>query len=85
LLSAPQKLGLAVVATPGIPAELTRILRAAYLDMIATSEYRDEAAKRGFDVGTPNDGEAITDYVTDTLTKFPAETIAECRGYVERR
>ncbi len=85
LLSAPQKLGLAVVAPPGIPAELTRILRAAYLDMIATSEYRDEAAKRGFDVGTPNDGEAITDYVTNTLTKFPAETIAEYRSYVERR
>jgi len=85
LLSAPQKLGLAVVAPPGIPAALTRILRAAYLDMIATGEYRDEAAKRGFDVGTPNDGEAITEYVTNTLTNFPAETIAEYRSYVERR
>ena len=53
--------------------------------MVATSEYRDEAAKRGFDVGTPNTGEAITDYVTNTLRKFPAETIAEYRTYVERR
>ncbi len=85
LLSAPQKLGLAVVAPPGIPAALTRILRAAYLNMIATGEYRDEAVKRGFDVGAPNEGEAITDYVTNTLTNFPAETIAEYRSYVERR
>ena len=45
--------------------------------MVATAEYRDEAMKRGFDVGTPNDGEAITDYVANTLIKFPAETIAE--------
>jgi len=85
LLAAPQKLGLAVVAPPGIPAELTRVLRDSYLDMIATSEYRDEATKRGFDVGAPNYGEAITEYVTNTLTKVPADTIAEYRSYVERR
>jgi tripartite-type tricarboxylate transporter receptor subunit TctC len=85
LLSAPQKLGLAVVAPPGVPAALTRGLREAYLRMVATSEYRDEAAKRGFDVGEPNSGEAIADYVTNTLMQFPAETIAEYRSYVERR
>lgn len=85
LLAAPQKLGLAVIAPPGMPAALTRTLRAAYLEMVATAEYRDEAVKRGFDVGTPNDGQAITDYVTSTLTNFPAETIAEYRTYVERR
>jgi ABC-type amino acid transport substrate-binding protein len=85
LLAAPQKLGLAVVAPPGVSAELTRMLRAAYLEMVATSEYRDEAVKRGFDVGAPNEGEAITEYVTNTLTKVPAETIAEYRTYVERR
>ena len=85
LLSAPQKIGLAVIAPPGLPAGLTRILRDAYLDMIATSEYRDEAVKRGFDVGAPYYGEAITEYVTKTLTNFPAETMAEYRTYVERR
>jgi tripartite-type tricarboxylate transporter receptor subunit TctC len=85
LLAAPQKLGLAVIAPPGMPAALTRTLRAAYLEMVATAEYRDEAVKRGFDVGAPNDGQAITDYVTSTLTNFPAETIAEYRTYVERR
>jgi tripartite-type tricarboxylate transporter receptor subunit TctC len=85
LLMAPQKLGLPVVAPPGVPAEVTRVLREAYLKMVATGEYREEAGKRGFDVGTPNSGEAIGDYVTNTLMKFPAETIAEYRTYVERR
>ncbi|MBX9773007.1 MAG: hypothetical protein K2Y71_01235 [Xanthobacteraceae bacterium] len=85
LLAAPQKLGLALIAPPGLPSELTRTLRAAYLEMVATAEYRDEAVKRGFDVGTPNDGQAIAGYVASTLTSFPAETIAEYRTYVERR
>ena len=85
LLAAPQKLGLAVIAPPGLPAELMRTLREAYLAMVATSEYRDEAVKRGFDVGAPNAGEAITAYVANTLSNFPAETIAEYRTYVERR
>jgi tripartite-type tricarboxylate transporter receptor subunit TctC len=85
LLMAPQKLGLAVIAPPGLAADTTRMLRKAYLEMVATSEYREEASKRGFDVGTPNDGEAITGYVANTLMKFPAETIAEYRSYVERR
>ena len=85
LLAAPQKLGLAVVAPPGIPPELTRVLRDAYLAMVATADYRDEAVKRGFDIGAPNSGEAIADYVANTLSNFPAETIAEYRTYVERR
>jgi len=85
LLMAPQRLGLAVVGPPGIPAALTTILRDAYLNMVATPEYRAEAEKRGFDVGAPNYGEAITEYVTNTLMKFPSETIAEYRTYVERR
>src|SRR5262249_36864089 len=85
LLMAPQRLGLPVVGSPGMPADLTRALRDSYLKMVATSEYRDEATKRGFDVGAPNTGEAIADYVANTLMKFPAETIAEYRTYVERR
>jgi len=85
LLMAPQRLGLAVVGPPGIPAEVTTLLRDAYLTMVATTEYRDEAIKRGFDVGAPNSGEAITEYVTSTLMTVPTETIAEYRTYVERR
>src|SRR5215813_1706739 len=53
-LSAPQRLGLTVIAPPGLPDELTRVLRQSYLRMVASREYHDEAVKRGFDVGRPN-------------------------------
>jgi len=85
LLAAPQRLGLTVIAPPGLPDELTRILRQSYLKMVASREYHDEAVKRGFDVGRPNTGEEITAYVADTLLNFPAETIREYRSYVEKQ
>jgi tripartite-type tricarboxylate transporter receptor subunit TctC len=85
LLSAPQRLGLAVIAPPGVAAELTQTLRASYLKMVATKEYQDEAAKRGFDIGRPNTGEEIAAYVANTLMKFPAETVEEYRSYVKGR
>lgn len=85
LLAAPQRLGLAVIAPPGLPDDLTRILRQSYLKMVASRDYLDEAVKRGFDVGRPNTGEDIADYVTRTLLTFPAETIREYRSYVEKQ
>src|SRR5262249_685825 len=84
-LSAPQRLGLAVVGPPGVPEALTRMLRESYLKMVASSEYVDEAIKRSFDIGRPNSGEEIAAYVSDKLMAFPAETIREYRSYVERQ
>jgi hypothetical protein len=84
-LGAPQRLGLTVIAPPGLPDELTRILRQSYLNMVASRDYHDEAVKRGFDMGRPNTGEEITAYVADTLLNFPAETIREYRSYVEKQ
>ena len=84
-LSAPQRLGLTVIAPPGLPDELTRILRQSYLKMVASRDYLDEAARRGFDVGRPNTGEEIAAYVSDKLMTFPPETIREYRSYVERQ
>jgi len=85
LLSAPQRLGLPVIAPPALPGDLTRTLRQSYLRMVASKEYLDEAIKRGFDVGQPNTGEEITDYVSTKLTAFPSDTIQEYRTYVERQ
>jgi hypothetical protein len=85
LLSAPQHLGLPVIAPPALPEDLTRTLRQSYLRMVGSKEYLDEAIKRGFDVGKPNTGEEITDYVSTKLTAFPSETIQEYRSYVERQ
>jgi len=85
LLSAPQRLGLALIAPPGLPDDLTRILRQSYLRMVASPDYLAEAVKRGFDVGRPNTGEDIAAYVAGTLMAFPAETIREYRSYVDKQ
>ena len=74
-----------IVAPPGLPNDLTRILRQSYLKMVESREYVEEAIKRNFDVGRPNTGEEIADYVTNTLMAFPAETIREYRSYVEKQ
>lgn len=85
LLSAPQRLGLPMIAPPGLADDLTRTLRQSYLRMVASREYLDEAGKRGFDVGRPNTGEEIADYVATRLMAFPPETIREYRSYIERQ
>jgi tripartite-type tricarboxylate transporter receptor subunit TctC len=85
LLSAPQRLGLPVVAPPGLPTDLTRVLRESYVKMVASREYLEEAEKRGFDVGRPNSGAELAAYITEKLLAFPAETINEYRSYVERQ
>jgi len=83
LLSAPQRLGLPLVAPPGLPDDLTAILREAYLKMVANPDYVTEAMKRGLDIGRPNTGEELAQFVGTKLTSFPAETIAEYRSYVQ--
>jgi tripartite-type tricarboxylate transporter receptor subunit TctC len=85
LLSAPQHLGLPVVAPPGMPAELVAMLRQSYFKMASSKDYTEEAIKRGFDVGRPNTGDELADYVASKLTAFPPETIREYREYVERQ
>jgi hypothetical protein len=82
LLSAPQRLGLPLIAPPGMPSDLTRILRQSYLAMVASKEYLDEAVKRGLDIGQPNSGEELAQFAAK-LTAFPAETVEEYRRYVE--
>jgi tripartite-type tricarboxylate transporter receptor subunit TctC len=84
LLNAPQRLGLAVIAPPGLPDDVTRTLRQSYLKMVASKDYQDDASKRGLDIGTPNTGEELAAYVATKLSSFPAETIKEYRDFVER-
>ena len=85
LINAPQRLGLPLIAPPGLPDEITRKLRQSYVSMVAAKEYLDEAAKRSIDVGWPNTGEELTEYVSKNLAAFPADTIREYRDYVERQ
>ena len=83
LLSAPQRLGLPLIAPPGLPGYLTATLREAYLRMVASPDYLTEAIKRGLDIGQPNTGEELASFVATKLTSFPAETIEEYRSYVQ--
>jgi tripartite-type tricarboxylate transporter receptor subunit TctC len=83
LLSAPQRMGLPLIAPPGVPDDLTATLREAYLKMVASPDYVTEAMKRGLDIGQPNTGEELAQFVATKLAAFPAETIAEYRSYVQ--
>ena len=85
MLSAPQRLGLPVIAPPGVPDDLTRILRRSYLNMVASSDYQAEAMKRGLDIGQPSTGEELARFVATKLAAFPPETIEEYRRYVDRQ
>src|SRR5580704_14442158 len=85
MLSAPQRLGLPVIAPPGVPDDRTQILRRSYLAMVASADYQAEAVKRGLDMGQPNTGEELAAFVATKLASFPAETIEEYRRYVERQ
>jgi hypothetical protein len=85
LLNAPQRLGLPLIAPPGLPEDITRLLRQSYVHMVASKDYLDEAARRAIDVGRPNTGEELADYVSKNLAAFPADTIREYRDYVERQ
>jgi tripartite-type tricarboxylate transporter receptor subunit TctC len=85
LLSAPQRLGLAVIGPPGMSSGVTATLRQAYLKMVASKDYLDEAVKRGLDIGRPNTGEELAQYVANELTSFPAATVEEYRRYVEHQ
>jgi tripartite-type tricarboxylate transporter receptor subunit TctC len=85
LLNAPQRLGLPLIAPPGLPEDITRLLRQSYVQMVASKDYLDEAARRAIDVGRPNTGEELADYVSKNLAAFPADTIREYRDYVERQ
>ena len=83
LLNAPLRIGLPLIAPPGLPEDLTRTLRQSYFKMVTSKEYQDEATKRGFDVGVPNVGDELAKFVSDNLTAVPADVLQEYRAFVE--
>jgi tripartite-type tricarboxylate transporter receptor subunit TctC len=68
-------LGRPITASPGVPADRTKILREAYAKAIKDPELMAEAEKRGWDVN-PIAGEEL-----ETLAK---EVIAQPRDVIER-
>jgi hypothetical protein len=83
LFNIPLRVGLALVAPPDVPGDITRTLRAAYMAAVSSKDYKEQASKRGFEVGAPNSGEEIADYIAKNLSNVPADVIGEFRSYAQ--
>ena len=77
LLSAPSRIGLPLLAPPGIPADRLEILRKAHAQMARDKEYVEEAEKRGLPVGQPISGEELQTLIGQTLSSVPDEVLQE--------
>jgi tripartite-type tricarboxylate transporter receptor subunit TctC len=83
LLSAPSRIGLPLLAPPGIAAERLEILRKSYAQMVKDKEYVEEAEKRGLPVGQPISGEELQKLITQTLSSVPDDVLQEYLALTE--
>jgi tripartite-type tricarboxylate transporter receptor subunit TctC len=83
LLSAPSRIGLPLLAPPGIPADRLDILRRAYALMVKDKEYLEEAEKRGLPVGQPIEGEELQKLIAQTLSSVPDDVLQEYIAFTE--
>jgi tripartite-type tricarboxylate transporter receptor subunit TctC len=82
LALAPSRLGAPVLAPPDLPADITKILRDAYVEMASSDEYQHDAAKRQIAVGKPSSGAELQAYVARALTGISPEVVAEYMSFV---
>ena len=83
LLSAPSRIGLPLLAPPGIPAERLDILRRSYALMVKDKEYVEEVEKRGLPVGEPINGEELQTLVAQTLSSVPDDVLQEYLAFMD--
>jgi tripartite-type tricarboxylate transporter receptor subunit TctC len=83
LLSAPSRIGLPMLAPPGIPAERLEILRKSHALMVKDKEYVEEAEKRGLPVGQPINGEELQKLIAQTLSSVPDDVLQEYLALTE--
>ena len=83
LLSAPSRIGLPLLAPPGIPADRLEILRKSYALMVKDKQYMEEAEKRGLPVGEPIGGEELQKLVAQTLSSVPDDVLQEYLAFTE--
>ena len=77
LLSAPSRIGLPLLAPPGIPADRLEILRKSHALMVQDKEYLEEAEKRGLPAGQPIGGEELQKLIAQSLTSAPDDVLQE--------
>ena len=83
LLSAPARIGLPLLAPPGIPADRLEVLRRSYALMVKDKEYIEEAEKRGLPVGEPIEGPELQKLVTHTLSSVPDDVLKDYLAFME--
>jgi tripartite-type tricarboxylate transporter receptor subunit TctC len=79
LVMGTDSFGLPLVGPPGIPPELTEILRKAFIDMVADKDYQADAEKADLPVGAPLDGAQLAAMINDLAASATPETIAAYR------
>ncbi len=83
MLDASSRIGLPLMAPPGLLPERLKILRAAYARMLQDKDYREEAELRGAPVGNPVLGLELEKMVVENLSSIPEDVLAEYQAYVE--
>lgn len=83
LLSAPSRIGLPLLAPPGISADRLEILRKSYAQMVKDKEYVEEAERRGLPVGQPINGEELQQLIAQTLSSVPDDVLQEYLALTE--
>lgn len=84
LLNAPSRVGLPLLAPPGIPQARLELLRTSYARMVEDPEYRQEAEKRGLPVGRAIGGAELQKLVSEHLSSVPTEALQEYLTYMEK-
>jgi hypothetical protein len=77
LVMAPDSFGVPLVGPPGMPADVTDILRKAFVAMTQDSDYQADAAKVELPVGHPIDGATLANMMSTLATATTPEVIAE--------
>jgi tripartite-type tricarboxylate transporter receptor subunit TctC len=85
LMNTPSRIGLPLLAPPGIPADRLDILRKSYDQLVKDKEYRDEAEKRGLPVGSALTGAELQKLVAQHLSSVSDDVLQEYLAFTEDR
>jgi hypothetical protein len=77
LIMAPDNLGVPLIGPAGMPADVTDILRKAFLAMAQDKDYQTDAVKVELPVGTPIDGAQLATMMNALAAATTPEVIAD--------
>jgi tripartite-type tricarboxylate transporter receptor subunit TctC len=77
LIMAPDNLGVPLIGPAGMPADVTDILRKAFLAMAQDKDYQADAVKAELPVGTPIDGAQLATMMNALAAATTPEVIAD--------